>query len=129
MRRFFAKIRERWDNWTGDREMETLIRRQLSESGYHGRTAKLKAVRLVAVKRPGWLQVFRFEASVRRAVNNQEDSFPPAPVYEELYGLVRLDARYQTVVKLFVTPDERKQQFAQWAEGLHCLRGSHGLRQ
>ncbi len=56
-------LRERWNDWCGDREMELAIRKHLNENGFFGGTATLRNVRLVAVQRPGWLQVFRFEAT------------------------------------------------------------------
>ena len=58
-----GNLRKRWNDWCGDREMELAIRKHLTKNGFFGGTAKLQNVRLVAVQRPGWLQVFRFEAN------------------------------------------------------------------
>ena len=129
-------LRERWDNWCGDRDMELAIRKHLSENGYYGRTAKLKSVRMVAVQRPGWFQVFRFEATARRVPPHllseaySSDEVPDAaPVYDELYGLVKDDIRHKiNVVRVFDREDERRALFVRWSEGLICLRGAHGLK-
>ncbi len=69
-------LQERWNDWCGDREMELAIRNHLTKNGFFGRTAKLKNVRLVAVQRPGWLQVFRFEAMARLRPSEPTDEAP-----------------------------------------------------
>ena len=84
-------LRQRWNDWCGDRDMELAIRKHLSENGFFGGTAKLQNVRLVAVQRPGWLQVFRFEATARLRVDDSqgqgmEDRGPdPEPQYQRRY--------------------------------------------
>jgi len=124
---FFKTLRNKWDDWCGDHEMETEIRRHLNENGYFGRTAKLRAVRLVAVQRPGWIQVFRFEATARvnPGVDDDQDA---AAEYHELYGLVRGDQRQKrTTTRVFACETERRSLFRRWSEDLICLRGSQGL--
>lgn len=120
---------ERWNNWCGDHDMELAIRQHLTKNGFFGRTAKLRNVRLVAVKRPGWLQVFRFEATARVAPEgHSEDTPDPAPQYRELYGLVRDDIRHKiSDVRVFESEQERRSLFARWGDGLNCLRGAQGL--
>ena len=39
---------------------ERAIRRWLDKNGFYGSSAKFDHVELHAIKRPGWLQVFRF---------------------------------------------------------------------
>ncbi|TWT52511.1 hypothetical protein Pla22_01350 [Rubripirellula amarantea] len=125
---FLKHLQERWNDWCGDREMEMAIRRSLSENGYFGQTAKLKNVRCVAVQRPGWLQVFRFEATARVRLEVDDDAPEPDPVYDELFGLVRDDIRHNiNTIRVFNQEAERKELFARWSEGLICLRGAHGL--
>ncbi len=69
--------------------MEIAIRRHLTESGFFGPTAKLQNVRLVAVQRPGWLQVYRFEALARVRPDDVSNDGPDAdPEYLHLLGLV-----------------------------------------
>lgn len=126
---WLSRLRGRWDDWCGDRDMELAIRKHLSENGYHGRTAKLKAVRLVAVQRPGWKQVFRFEATARVAYPDAPEDRPDPPAeYHELFGLVRDDIRHRiSGVRVFRSAEERRALFARWSDGLICLRGAHGL--
>jgi len=107
--------------------MEQAIRKHLDQHGVYGRTARLENVRLVAVQRPGWLQIYRFEATARVV---QEEGDVPSGQFEErfLYGLVRDDGRASIQVAIFLTPEPRVELFQQWSEGLICLRGSQGLR-
>ncbi|MFG0262969.1 MAG: hypothetical protein ACF788_11310 [Novipirellula sp. JB048] len=133
MRAWLRHLRERWNDWCGDRDMELAIRKHLSQNGYYGQTAKLKNVRLVAAERPGWLQVFRFEATARRvppeASPTDREPVYREPVYRELYGLVKDDLRHNlNVVRVFDHEQERRSLFVRWSEGLICLRGAHGLK-
>ena len=122
-------LRQRWNDWCGDYDMEVAIRKQLSDDGFYGATAKLRNVRLVAVQRPGWLQIFRFEATARvRPPANPDDKPDPQPQYRELFGLVRDDIRRRiSNVRVFDGEDERRELFADWSEDLICLRGAQGL--
>jgi hypothetical protein len=127
---WISHLQEKWNDWCGDHEMELAIRRQLTEGGFYGRTAKLRNVRLVAVQRPGWLQVFRFEAIARVCQEDgvEGDGPDPAADYREIYGLVRDDIRHKiNVVRVFEDEAERSELFAEWSEGLICLRGAQGL--
>ncbi|MEM6468637.1 MAG: hypothetical protein AAF802_03650 [Planctomycetota bacterium] len=128
MKKFLQSIREKWNNWTGDHEMEVAIRKHLTKNGYYGGSVKLRNVRLIAVQRPGWLQVFRFEATARVQAEESDDGPDPDPVYEELYGLVRDDIRHKLLsVRVFKEPSERRELFARWSDGLIQLRGAQGL--
>ena len=66
-------LKQRWDNWSGDRDMEMAIRKHLNREGYFGGTAKVQQLKLIAVQRPGWLQLFRFEAVARVRRENDEE--------------------------------------------------------
>ena len=126
--KWLKHLRQRWDDWCGDRDMELAIRQHLSRNGYFGGTAKFRAVRLVAVQRPGWLQVYRFEASARVAAETDDDQPDAPPVYEELFGLVRDDLRHKiSDVRVFRREDDRRSLFTRWSDGMICLRGVHGL--
>jgi hypothetical protein len=121
-------LREKWNDWCGDREMELEIRKHLTQNGYYGGAVKLRNVRLVAVQRPGWVQVFRFEATARLQLESPEDGPDPEPQYEELYGLVKEDMRRgMTRVRVFQKPTERRELFLRWSEDLIQLRGAQGL--
>lgn len=108
--------------------MEISIRKHLTENGYFGGSAKLRGVRLVAVQRPGWQQVFRFDVTARVARPVAENA-PDLPAeYHDLFGLVRDDIRHGTsVVRVFSSEDERRSLFTRWSEDMIRLRGAHGL--
>ena len=120
---------DRWNDWCGDRDMEIAIRRHLNQNGFFGDTAKLRSVRLVAVQRPGWLQIFRFDATARVRPSHDDDESPDEPAeYRELYGLVRDDIRHKiNSVRFFDNERERKELFSRWSVDMICLRGAHGL--
>lgn len=88
-------------------------------------------MRLIAVKRPGWLQIFRFEATARVRPpedDGAEDTANPEAEYRDLFGLIREDARSdQQSIRVFENDVERRELFSRWSEDLICLRGAHGL--
>jgi len=122
------KLRDKWNNWTGDRELEFAIRRHLSANGHFGGTAKLQNVKLAAVQRPGWLQVYRFDAIAKVNDQSQDDEADHPPRYVQLYGLVREDVRHDmTTIRTFEDPEHRRELFAQWSDDLIQLRGGRAL--
>lgn len=119
---------KRWQEWSGDSQMEAEIREHLNGRGCFDRTAKITGVRLVAVQRPGWLQVFRFEATARLKQAVDEDGPDPEAVYVDLFGLVREDMRKDLCeIQTFDNEEARKELFVQWSEELIRLRGARGL--
>ena len=126
---WWKHFREKWDDWCGDHDMEIAIRKHLSDQGYYGGTAKLRKVRLVAIQRPGWLQVFRFEATARIVPNEEKlENEPDEARYDDLFGLVKDDIRHKiNVVRVFADESERVVLFQRWSKDLICLRGAHGL--
>ncbi len=119
LRSFF----ERWDNWVGDRDMELAIRRRLSSLGYRGQGAKLSGVRLAAIKRPGWLQLYQFDAAVR----NSNETFDVAQQSDNeelrLFGIVSLDSRTQAqpIVECFEQPHRRAHAIDAWKKSNDVL--------
>ncbi len=126
---WFKHLQKRYADWCGDRDMEIAIRKHLTANGFFGGTAKLRNVRLVAVQRPGWLQVFRFEAQARvRPPDEHDDAPQPEAEYQVVYGLVRDDIRRNVnSIRAFSREDQRKELFARWSKDLICLRGAHSL--
>ena len=121
-------LKERWDNWTGDRDMELAIRQHLNQEGYFGGTAKVQQLKLVAVQRPGWLQIFRFEVIARVQAEIDDERPDPKAEYRTLYGLIRDDFRSNVSdIRVFTEEDERRNLFSRWSVGLICLRGAYGL--
>ena len=128
MLQILRNLAQRYNDWCGDRDMEVSIRKHISQEGYFGNTAKLRNVRLVAVQRPGWIQVFRFEATARRVLESNDEGPDAEAQYEDLIGLVREDMRKNSsVVMLFANERARSLQFADWSQDLICLRGAQGL--
>lgn len=141
---FFKTLAGRWNNWVGDRDMELAIRAHLTGRGYYGDSATLRDVRLSAVQRPGWLQVFVFVAHAKQAENHfpeSSDTFEEADSggvtpaesrtdpgldadgRRKLFGIVRQDERYnRTDIEVFVRRHERESLFANWSEDLIQLR-------
>ena len=129
MIKILKNLSQRWNDWCGDRDMELAIRKQLSANGYFGKTARLKNVRLVAVQRPGWIQVFRFEATARLNVDVGDEGPDPDAEYHDLFGLVREDMRKNlSDVRIYDNHRDRRTQFRLWSEDLICLRGAQGLQ-
>ena len=119
---FIKHLRKRWEDWCGDHEMETAIRKHLTQNGFFGGTARLRNVRLVAVQRPGWLQVFRFDATVRVRPEEEHEGVDPEAEYREVFGLVKDDIRHKlNTVRFFEKEDERIELFARWSDGATML--------
>lgn len=105
----FASLLDRWANWIGDRSLEQAIQAELRRGGFAVHASKIIRPRLVAIERPGWVQVHRFEVetldSERHAVR--------------LFGAVRDDGRSERP-RAVLTHDrnERDSQLDAWCEGL-----------
>ena len=123
---WLTKWTDRWRNWTGDHEMELAIRRHLSDRGYRGAAAELRSVKLIAIERPGWVQIYRFEAVAIRHPSDSEIETSTSPMTSSilLYGLVRDDGRAHSEVETFAHPGRRIERFHQWSEGMITLRGA-----
>ncbi len=135
MHKFLKSLMKRWSDWCGDRELELAIRRHLNANGYFGGSAKVSNVRLAAVQRPGWLQVYRFDVMVRMNPEaklglDELNEEPPdtEPEYAKLFGLVQEDVRKNlTVVRTFDSPTARVEQFNLWSHDLIQLRGAQAM--
>ena len=97
----------------GNKVAEQDLRTWLQAHGWYGRTAQIQELELVAIQRPGWVQVFRF----RVAAKHQTEG-----VWQDLRGLIRDDERAadtrQTEVRLVSTDDEYAALFQDWSHGL-----------
>ena len=47
MKSWFQHLKQRWENWCGDRDMEIAIRKHMTDSGFYGQSAKIQNVRLL----------------------------------------------------------------------------------
>ncbi|MGV3482896.1 MAG: hypothetical protein ACO1RT_00615 [Planctomycetaceae bacterium] len=83
------------------------------------------------MQRPGWRQIYRFDAIARvqpEPASDEESETPSPPVYEQLYGLVREDARHgEMSVQVFPHSQARCELFAQWSVDMIQLRGGQSL--
>lgn len=92
--------------------IEKDLRDHLQSSGYYGRTAEFARLELVAMQRPGWLQVFAFEVKAKE----QEGD------WVELFGVCRDDERSKLFdVTLSLSEEERNEKQAEYSDGLITL--------
>ncbi len=104
-------------NLFSNRSAEKDIRNWLTESGFSGRTARFAELELHAIKRPGWLQVFRFSTDVE----NSEG------LWQTVYGVLRDDERYQRLdIEVFDDLQLRDQRLVEWSIGLITARRRFG---
>ena len=87
-------------DWTGDKDLLKAIHKQLRDDGYAVNGAQIREVRLAAIQRPGWLQVYRFYVET---VTNGENPHERREV--RLLGLSRDDGR-QKRIDVLLTEDE-----------------------
>jgi hypothetical protein len=111
-----GRLVKKWNGWVGNRDMEQAIRNSLSRHGLRGTTAQFSHVQLVAIQRPGWLQLYSFDAVWEETVS-ESDSL------RGVFGLVRQDERFnRTEIQFFETAAARAALLEQWSEGLIRLR-------
>lgn len=87
----------------GNRVTEADIRAWLDNQGYHGRSAKFDEVELDAIRRPGWLQVYRFQCTVKSSSNE----------WIQLWGVVKDDetqTRRDLKTTIWAFDDSKQQQ-------------------
>ncbi|MFG0334939.1 MAG: hypothetical protein ACF8TS_16405 [Maioricimonas sp. JB049] len=100
----------------GNRVTERDIREFLTLEGYLGAGAQFAELELAAIRRPGWLQIFRFDVTARH----------PERGRTKLFGAVRDDERHQTTIRLFEDRRERDALLAEWSTDLIVLRNGTG---
>ncbi len=90
-----------------NRTTEKDIRAWLNANGFEGKAAQVTDVELHAVRRPGWLQIFRFRVTTEAG---------------ELFGVVRDDERLRgkekTQIELFESEDSQETKLAELSEDL-----------
>ena len=112
----FREWLERYRDWTGDRQLTRAIRAALRDEGYAVNASKTRRVRLAAIRRPGWEQVFRFEVEAY-----PRESDPQAAENEPilLHGLSRNDGR-ESKTEVCLTEDLKawEDRLDAWSEGM-----------
>lgn len=94
----------------GNKVAEKDLRTWLEANGYFGRSAEVFELELVAIRRPGWEQVFRFRVRAKR----RDESG-----WEELTGLFRDDERKTRFEgRLTASDADYAAAFAEWTEGM-----------
>jgi hypothetical protein len=121
-------------NLIGNRVTEKDIRLWLTANGFAGQTAQIIELELHAIKRPGWLQIFRFHLQARpqpvsetASAENDFDSHVEPAQWVELYGSVRDDEREsnpqrRTQIQTFSTSEDRDQNLESLSDGLLTLK-------
>jgi hypothetical protein len=118
MRQWLKRLSEKWAGWISDPQLERSLRSHLSGRGFYGDSAKFITFRLVAIQRPGWLQVYSFVVRARIAKDSVDDA-----EYAQLFGLVRQDERYKKCdIQLFQNMQERHSLYQEWSTDLIRLR-------
>ena len=102
----------------GNRFIEHDLRSWLDGRGYYGRSAEVRELELAAVRRPGWVQVFRFRVRAKNQTTGE---------WEALTGLIRDDERVKkksdrTEIRLSADDADHAAAFAAWSDGLLTLR-------
>ncbi|MFK7736987.1 MAG: hypothetical protein AB8B50_13210 [Pirellulaceae bacterium] len=118
MIQFIKQLATKWSSWIGDRDLEVALRGHLDRQGFFGESAKFDGLRLAAVQRPGWLQVFVFRVEVRERGEASGER-------RELFGVLMQDERYNKLdVRTFKAKFERNALFQEWSADLIRLRGA-----
>lgn len=98
-----------WNDWTGDHYLKTAIQRELRRQGLVVIGAKTRDVQLIAIQRPGWVQVRSFY------VETLDRERTPVRVL----GLARDDSREE---KIDVLITDRVEEFVTrrdaWSTGM-----------
>ena len=91
-----------------NRVTEMDVKEYLSKVGYCSRSARFDYLELVAIERPGWVQLFTFCVWARTSSGPMQ----------RLYGVVRDDERIGIQVHVGETAEEQARVAADWSAGL-----------
>lgn len=97
----------------GNKVAEKDLRDWLSLNGYFGRTAVIAQLELVAIRRPGWEQIFGFIARAKRQDRDE---------WDDLRGLIRDDERHRTTIQFTHDDAEYDALLEKWSDGMILLR-------
>ena len=89
----------------GNKVTEAEIRRWLVDQKYGARSATFDEVELVAIQRPGWVQVFRFQLTAKT----------PDGRKVPLYGALRDDGRVGGKFRVSESREERDNWLGEWS--------------
>lgn len=100
-----------------NRVTEKDLRDYLSTDGYYGRSARIHELELVAVQRPGWVQVFRVQVEAKHEETG----------WTELFGVIRDDERNGFEAQMFSNPADRDAAMSRLSEGLIQLSNERSV--
>jgi len=109
----------------GNRVTEKDVRLWLNDQGWAGRSAKFDQLELHAIQPPGWIQIFRFQVSVKPASNPDSDDAEPPADPQTFFGAVRDDERQKgspTKIWMFDDQAEQTEKLSELSAGLITLR-------
>lgn len=98
----------------GNRVTEKDVRDFLTARGFSGSTARFDYLKLVAIARPGWVQVFAFRVSTCDLSGDKYTFF----------GVVRDDERNRTEIRLQDTAEDQEKLIDSWSKDMITLRRS-----
>ena len=126
LRATLKSLGEKWKNYLGDRETEVEIRKHLIKNGLAGKSAKILNYKLIAVQRPGWVQIYRFEILASAYLEDDESDAVASSMQTQelqmLYGLTKDDGRARTKIRTFDNREDRISLFEEWSDGMLILR-------
>jgi hypothetical protein len=103
----------RISNLFGNRVTEKDLRDHLESLGYRGSSAHFESLELLAIERPGWIQVFTFDVQTSD-IDGQRHRF---------FGVMRDDERIGFQVHLARDVEEQQSIAEVWSTGLiRCRR-------
>ena len=108
------------NNLIRNRTTEKDVRAWMDRNGFYGTSADIRDLELYAIERPGWLQVFSFQARVKSREGSEGET-SEAP-WSEMFGVVKDDERRRgddkTQVELFLSAQQQADKLQQWSQGL-----------
>ena len=96
----------------GNRVTEKDVRDFLTDRVFSGSTARFDYLKLVAIERPGWIQIFAFRVATCD-ISGAKRTF---------FGVVRDDERNRTEILLEDTAEAQEKVIHSWSKDLITLR-------
>jgi hypothetical protein len=114
----------------GNRVTEKDIRQWLDDNELQGNSAQINDLELHAIKRPGWVQLYRFSLKVRSSTEGSESD--SKPIWLERTGVVLDDERIRnpglkTQVWIFESGQQQIEKLEELSSDmLTCRTGQNG---
>ena len=92
--------------------LEVELRAELTKRGYDGRDVNFVELELIGIERPGWVQIYDFEAT----------GFTLDGENCHLWGVVKDDQRSEQTVEIFNSKEGRQPRIDELCAGLHTRK-------